>query len=611
MSVIHAPEDRPVELRTLIAPGILGLVLAGYFGRLWFLQVASSDDLRELADRSGEVRVSKLAPRGKIVDRNGLVIGGVRPTAVVTAVPRVALKDAKVIQKVAALLGIEPALLKKAIKDVTYAGDVAVPVYVGADLAAATSIAEMADDLPGFGVETQSMRFYASPFETGHIMGYVRTPGEKDVERLKAMGVQPAAYVGITGFEKQYETLLMGTPGSERVAVDARRQRLRSMGTDEPVPGSTAVLSLDLKLQTLANELLKGRRGSVVALDPRNGEVLCLASSPTYDSSKFLKGISQDDYDALQNDPSKPLFFRATGAVYPPGSTFKIVTTAAAWLTDKFSLSSTTFCPGYVQVGNRKIACLSRHGSVAYDVAFTKSCNTYFGHLATVVGRDALLKACDAFGLGKKTGLDIPGERKGTVPTEEWWAKHRERRWSLGDTVNFGIGQGELAVTPLQMANVVAMVANRGRTYAPHLLKATVGPGEGAVSQPYEPQLSGTLEARPDQWDALTRAMFHVVQSGTARNASITGLDWGGKTGSAENRKDHETHSWFVGMAPIEAPEIVLCIMVENAGHGSEVAAPIAKQIVQYWLIDRKKKPQSANLGATLSTQETDAESPD
>lgn len=604
MSVIYAPEDRPLEIRMLLAPAALVLVLFGFLGRLWYLQVSLADELRERADTTGQINVEKLAPRGKIVDRTGAILGGVQQMVVVTAKPKLALKNPEVVAKVAAMLGIETTALTKAIRDVDYAGEIAVPVYVGADVVTASKIAEMSDELPGFGVESQAMRTYARPTEVGHIMGYVRTPRKVDVERLEAQGVRPAQYVGIIGLERQYETILMGKPGTEKVAVDARRRRTRSLGADEPVPGATAILSLDAKFQTLANELLRGRRGSVAALDPRNGEVLCLASSPTYDASLFLKGISKTAYSQLRDDPAKPMFFRATGASYPPGSTFKIVTTIASWLTNKASLTSTTFCPGYLKVGNRKIKCLGTHGSIAYDLAFTKSCNTYFGNLAMEVGREGLLEACRQIGLGKPTGLDLPGESAGTVPTPEWWAKHRERRWSLGDTANFGIGQGELATTPLQMASVVALVANRGISYKPHLLKATLGPEEGAKQVPFVPEILGKVEARDDQWQTLSQAMFHVIEYGTAKSAQIAGVDWGGKTGSAENHQDNETHSWFVGMGPIRDPKIVICVMVENAGHGGEVAAPIAARLVKYWLTERGKKP-NVSVQSAASREET------
>ncbi len=618
MSVIHVPEERPLQPRILLVPGLLIAVMLAYVSRLWYLQVVEYDDLKERASVTNNDSVERLAPRGKIVDRTGQLIAGVKPTVVILARPVVALKHPDVVARVARMLGSTASALTKAIYAVRGKGNLAVPVYVGADVVVATKIAEIADELPGFSVDTQAMRYYAQPLLTSHITGYVGTPRDVDKKRLESQGIDPAGYVGIQGIEREYERSLMGIPGHEKFAIDARQRKLRSLsiGTEEPVAGSTLILSLDLKLQAVAQNLLSGRRGSVVALDPTTGEVLVLASSPTYDASDFLQGISRDEYSALQNDPSRPFFFRATSAAYPPGSTFKVLTTIASWITNEFSTTATFNCPGYLQVGNHKTKCLGVHGDVSYDRAFSKSCNTYFGHLAELIGREGLLKACEATGIGKATGIDLPSESAGRVPTPEWWAQNRDRPWSIGDTVNFGIGQGELAVTPLQMACLVALVANRGTSYKPHLLRATVGPEEGAQPVFAKPEPLGHVDATAFEWDSLTSAMRHVIESGTARTAQIPGLSWGGKTGSAENRKDHETHSWFVGMAPIDNPKIVICVMVENAGHGGEVAAPIAAQVVRAWLQSKNPgTPQvevhsTSNLDTASSTQDSPAESP-
>lgn len=594
MSVVHVPKERGLELRLLIVPLVLCGVLTAYLTRLWFLQVVMSEDLREKADTSGLIPVTRLAPRGKIVDRAGRLVGGVAPTFVVTAQPRTTLKNREALELVASILRIEPEALRKAIAKVSDSGDIPVPVYIGADVAAASEIAERHDEMPGFAVETQAMRYYTEPVLTGQLTGYVRVAGENDLKRLHSMGIlNPAQYVGIAGLERQYEKLLMGSPGTEQVAVDARRRPLRSLGSLAPIAGSTLNLTLDMKLQSVAMNLLAGKRGSIVALDPRNGEVLCMASSPSYDVSMFQNAISKEDYKSLLDDPSKPMFFRATGAAYAPGSTFKVVTTIAAWLSGRFNPNTFTFCPGYIQVGTRKTKCLGKHGSISYNNAFAKSCNTYFGHLAVVAGRDNMLKACELLGLGKKTGLDLPAESSGIVPTPDWWDKKRDRRWALGDLVNFGMGQGELATTPLQMACALAAIANKGVSYRPHLLRSVTSPVPGAKPVLVEPVKLGEVSATDEQWQLLFRALNSVITDGTARSvAQISGLNWGGKTGSAENRKDHETHSWFIGMAPLEQPEIVICVMVENAGHGSDVAAPIATKCVKHWLVDRARSPE-------------------
>ncbi|MBS1715312.1 MAG: penicillin-binding protein 2 [Armatimonadetes bacterium] len=614
--MIHAPTDRAIDARLLALPFAVTAVIAGYMVRMWFLQIVQASELQERAEVSSIAVVKKLAPRGRIVDRAGRLLAGVEPRITVLARPRTAMANPAVVDRVAAILQIEPQALKKAIRLVPQAGDLAVPVYIGADVAMASKIAELSDELPGFSVETQGMRSYSAGPELGHIMGYVRPPRDDDNKRLKAQGIDPAQYVGLQGIERQYERDLMGRPGTEKVAVDARRKAIRSLGSDEAVAGSTLVLSLDLRLQRTALGLLQGHKGSVVMIDPNDGGVLCLASNPTFDSSVFLKGISKDEYAALAEDESRPLFFRAVSGAYAPGSTFKLVITLAAMSSGVFDPNESVYCPGYVLVGRKKVACKNHpNETVAFDRAFTKSCNAYFGQLARKIGRENILKTCDALGIGRPSEIDLPSQSRGVLPTVDWWAKHRDRRWSLGDTVNLGIGQGELTTTPLQMAEVGALIANRGVCYRPHIVRAVKDPEGSGGNRLVPAEVLSRLDLPAHQWDTLTSAMVHVIEVGTARTAQIGGLLWGGKTGSAENLKDHNTHSWFVGVAPIESPKVVICVMLENAGHGGDVAAPIAAKMVREYLNGKaapRVEVQSSRMrDSAASTLDAEPESPD
>ncbi|MCW5938858.1 MAG: penicillin-binding protein 2 [Fimbriimonadaceae bacterium] len=584
MSVIHAPEERSLDLRFVVVPTVLLLVFLLYGVRLWVLQVVMSEDLVAASESGGRAKIERLAPRGKIVDRAGRIVANIAPKACVTARPHEALRHPEAVKEVASWLGVKPEKLTAEIQAAAYAGELPAPVYIGVDSKIATRIAESAWRLPGFGVETLPMRSYAAPKELAHILGYVRKPRDVDVKRLKDQGVKPAEYVGIQGLEREYETTLMGQPGSERMVVDVKRRPVRSLGIDAPVPGKTLVLSIDLALQREALASLSGRRGSIVVLDPKTGEVLCMVSSPTFDASLFLRGISQDEFDRLRSDPSNPMFFRAAGAAYAPGSTFKIVTTLSAMRRGLFDPNRHARCTGSYRMGNRQFRCMGVHGDVAFVRAMAKSCNAYFADMAVRVGPDAIRETCDILGLGRKTGLDLPAEATGIVPTPEWWAKHRTRRFSIGDTVNLGVGQGELAVTPLQMACVMAMVANRGVSYQPKIARAIVSPQEDSKPESVRSQVLGEIQAPSSQWETLATSLGAVIESGTGAGARIPGLRWGGKTGSAENRKDKETHSWFVAMAPLDQPKYVVAVMAENAGHGGEVAAPIAGRIVR-WLI--------------------------
>ncbi len=593
MSVIHAPHENELDARQLLLPAVLVLAFLTFVLRLWYLQVVKCEELTERAERTGMLSVDKLAPRGRIVDRNGKLLAGVKPDVVITAVPAIVSKDPETLERVAKLLNLPVAKIKKALKDSAWRPYLPTPICVGASVQAASRIAEAGDSMPGYGVETQPMRYYPDPKVLSHVLGWVWTPSDTDVKRLEGQDIEPAQYVGRDGLEREYEGLLMGTPGAEKMRVDARRRPLRSLGLDHPIGGRELMLGIDLNIQRIAIERLAGRRGAVAAVDPQTGDVLCLASSPTYDSSLFRGGISTADYDMLSNNPDKPLMKRAISGAYQPGSTFKLVTTLAAQLAGKFSPTSATFCPGYYQLGNRKFRCLGRHGAVSFDTALAKSCNTYFADLAVRAGPDAMRQACEAIGLGHRTGIDLPGESAGVIPTLDWLDRNRIH-WYGGDTVNFGIGQGYVSLTPIQMACLAAFVANGGICYRPHVLRAVGDPLKRTPVEMAPRQVLGQYQGDPQFWSVVQRGMVSVMESGTGRGAHIPGVVWAGKTGSSEHRRGTRTHGWFIGYAPADNPRIAIAVIVEAAGHGGSVAAPIARDVVAAYLKGPTPKKQPA-----------------
>lgn len=534
---------------------------------------------------------TSLAPRGRIVDRDDRPIADVREELVVVAkLSVITKKDNKdSLAKAAELLGTTPEAIVKKLQQDRSRRDLWTPVAVGVSVEVAGKFVESPDRFPGFDVQSTPMRKYWDTVDLAHVLGYVWTPNDKVSQDLEANGITPAEYVGRAGIEEQYERELMGVPGNERFAVDARRRPIRFMGFDQPIPGKKLVLSIDLELQKMANQMLQGKRGAVVALVPSTGEVLVLASSPSYDAKVWQGGISQDDYKALLDDPGKPLYDRAFQASYAPGSTFKLVTSIAAMHAGVFDPNRSITCPGYLAVGRRHLKCENHSPGAVLDFkeALTKSCNSYFGDLARRAGIDAMREACKEVGLGQDTGLDVPGEGSGFVTSDAWLqeriAKGTKDGWYVGDTVNMGIGQGELAVTPLQMAEVASLVANRGVSYKPRVVREIVDPAtnKGVVTPREE---LGKVEAPDWFWNDVRGAMVNVIQSGTARAAQIPDLVWGGKTGSAENTPGKATHAWFVGFAPADDPKIAVCVLIENGGHGGLASAPIACEIVKHYL---------------------------
>lgn len=583
MSVIHAPKQPELTLRHLVFPFVMAAAFGALLLRLWFLQVVKAEELAERAEHFRRSSVSKLAPRGLIYDRKNVLLAGVEPKIVITAKPSEVAANPWVLAKLAKMLDVPVKKLEDKVRDSSFRPHLPTPIHVGASIQAATRIAESGPHLPGIGVETQPMRFYPDSRSFAHLMGYVWVPSEKDVERMTEFELKPADYVGKDGIEYVYERELMGRQGADRFDVDAFRRPTKLVGRDNAVPGKQLVLTIDNDLQQTAIELLGKFKGSIVAIDPRNGEVLCLASNPVYDLKLFQGGISPADWKSLNNDPTIPLFNRATQSAYAPGSTFKIVTTLAAARTGIFDPNRTVFCAGGYQVGRRFVKCLGRHGSISFRRAFAKSCNTYFIDLGIRAGERSLKQTALDMGLGVRSGIDLRSESKGILPTDEWLQRWRkDPKWYLGDQANLSIGQGEIATTPIQMANVAAMVASNGRRYRPHLVRE-IRDAEGTVEKT-EPEVMNTLERSATVWTALRDAMNAVVDEGTAQVARIPGVSWGGKTGSAEHRRGKETHSWFVGVAPADNPQIAICVFVEAAGHGSDVAAPIARDIVRAYL---------------------------
>lgn len=587
MSFVYSPEETPLDSRQLAVPIAILILLIIFSARLWFLQIAGHEDSIRKVSTTGEMRIEQLAPRGQIVDRNGEILAGVRPTIVVSAIYNQLSESETAQERLRTLLSMTDEEFEKALRQARHRPDLPYPISVGVSHEVASIVADEGNRLPGVSVGTQPMRYYKDTVSLAHLMGYVWRPGERDVERLENLGIRPAQYVGREGIELYYEELLMGEPGWDKVKVDVRGRPLSSLGRDRAVPGNKLILSLDYEMQVLAQNLLSGYRGALVALDPSNGEILSIVSSPTYDIGKFIGGISSQDYQALLDHPGKPQFNRAISGQYPPASTFKVVVGYSAQKSRQLDFNRTVHCPGYFQVGNRRVNCLGPRGNIAFEEAMAKSSNTYFADLTMRIGPDALRSGASDFLLGQRMGVDIPGEAGGLIPDEGVIQSRHSRNWFQGDTVNMALGQGDTLVTPLQMAVVASVVANGGYAYRPHILRAYVPPGPVEEPNLTQHERIIALEHEAEYWRRLRTAMARVFVDGTARRSSIPGLKWAGKTGSAEVRRQSETHSWFIGFAPYDDPVVAIAVVIEQAGHGGDVAAPIAGTFVKRLLTKR------------------------
>jgi penicillin-binding protein 2 len=589
MSVIHTPRRPKLDLRMMIFPVVICGCLLVLFLRLWYLQVVLGPQLQGKAEVFDKTYTTVPAPRGLILDRTGKLIAGVQSQFVLTAQPAIVLKNQWVIDKLAAMLqsagakGADAARLLRKAKDGSYKAYVPTPIFAGVPVEVAGKITEGGEALPGIGIESQPTRYYPDPSAFSHLLGYVWVPSREDLDRAAKEHRKASSFVGKGGIEWMYERDLMGADGYEATLVDKKRRPVRVAERTFPTPGAQLVSTLDVDLQKTAIAALGPRRGAVVALDPATGEVLCMASTPTFDLSLFRNGISQDDFDQLSNSPDHPFINRAVGSAFSPGSTFKIVTTVAAMRAGVFDLGHIVVCAGGYRLGKQFFSCLSHHGQIQFREALAKSCNTYFSDLAMQVGKDTLRQTAIDMGFFSKCGIDLPYERSGLIPTDDWLAR-ANRKWVPGYTVLTGIGQGDVLTTPLQMANLAAFVANSGVTYKPHLVHGfRRGPNQGV--ELVSPQVLHRIDLPQSDWDYIREAMVDVVQKGTAAGSKIPGMTWAGKTGSAEVKGQAKTNSWFIGYAPADSPRIAICVMVEAVGHGGDFAAPVAKKVVERYLV--------------------------
>lgn len=603
MSVLHAPRRPEVDRRmfwfpAIIIPGFLVLII-----RLYILQVAKAAEIRDEAQQSRQTSFTKLAPRGAIYDRNEKLLAGVKVQFVVTMLPSVAKSNPEVVQRLATILQMPLDEVMRRIK-VEQWRNFPAPIKVGVPIEVATLIAET-PDLKGVEIQEKSMRYYEDTKHFSHVMGYVWTPTKEDLDRLEEDGIDdPAEYVGKSGIERAYEEDLMGVPG--KVMKEKRGKNVLT-SQEVAVPGKQVFISIDRSLQEVAQQSLaaRGFRGAVVAIDPRSGEVLAMVSNPTFDTSVFDGGISQTNYNFLTDAVNqKPLLNRAIAAKRAPGSTYKIVTALAAYQAGKLVRGTTAYCDGMYHYKNGKgLKCLGVHGAVGFQNAMAFSCNTFFCTMGVRAGKPAMEKAALEMGLGRRTDVELSGELMGDIPTDKW-LEQKKLKFYYGNLAQMAVGQGYVTTTPLQMANMVAMVANNGVQYRPHLVSAMKDPMTGERVK-VEPEISHEIKADAWFWDMLKDGLGAVIDYGTASKlAKIDGVSWCGKTGSAEvGVKGRDlTDAWFVGFAPRQNPTIAICVFAEKAGHGGDAAAPIATEVVSHWL-RKSSKPEVKVASAAAASK--------
>lgn len=589
----------------LVLAVLLGLLAVG--SRLVYLQVLNHERFTTLAD-GNRIRVQPLPPtRGFIFDRNGVLLAE-NLASYHLEVTREQLQD----------LDATLAELRERIEltdtDIERFRKITrrTPAYIGVPLRFRLTdeeIARLAIDLyrfPGVEIKADLTRHYPLGSLGVHAIGYVGRIDEGEMRRIDPGQYSGSTHIGKVGAERSYEDLLRGRTGWQQVETNAEGRPLRTLSRTPPTPGQHVYLSIDIRLQAVAEKVLEGYNGALVALDPRNGEILALVSQPTYDPNPFVNGIDFASYRALNTSKDKPLLNRALRGMYPPGSTIKPLLALTGLEYGVVNRHSGIFCPGFYRLpgSSHRFRDWKRggHGHVSMDRAIAQSCDVYFYDLALKLGIDRTHQFLDQFSMGRPTGVDLPGEKGGVLPSQAWKRKSYNQSWFAGDTLSAGIGQGYFLATPLQLAHSTAVIAKQGAQFQPRILHASEDP-ETRVQTLAEPRPLPSIQVRnPQFWETVTAGMIHVVEGGTANRISI-GAKYriAGKTGTAQvftlgqNEKYDAKrlakhlldHALFVAFAPVEDPTIAIAIIAENGGGGSSTAAPMARKVMDAWLLNK------------------------
>jgi len=597
MGIDDGKELVRLKRRSLYLRRVLLLLVLILLAKAFYLQVVRGQYYEERAKNISLRKYQVRAPRGRIYDRKGRPLAINRPSFNFYVVPGYLGKAERpvLLENLSKYLGLDREKVEE--KLAKNKRGRWTPLILKRDLSQKElALVEERDWLfPGTMVVAEGKRYYPHGSLAAHLLGYV---GEVSEEELRSDDYYPGDMVGRSGVEKEYEEVLRGIPGWERWEVDAHGKRRELKDSSRPVPGDDIYLTLDLELQEVAEKLLEGKQGAIVAMDPRNGEILAMASSPGFDPNMFVKGIPPDEWKVLSQSKTHPLQNRCIQGLYPAGSVFKIVVALAGLEEGKVRPKDEFFCGGGYPFGGRVYRCWKKggHGHVDLRRAIVESCDVYFYNLGHELGVDTIHKYGAMLGLGDKTGIDLPHEKGGLLPSSSWKKKVLGEIWYPGETLSLAIGQGYLQVTPLQLDLMLSRVVNGGWKIRPHVLLKVV---KGEEERSWKGEDRKRLPFKRWGLAFLKDALEGVVGDphGTGRAARIPGIAVGGKTGTAQvvamkedGDEDEELpphwreHAWFVAFAPVEDPRIAVAVLVEHGGHGGSTASPLARKMIKAYL---------------------------
>ncbi len=621
MSELKNPE-RELYLfrrRLALAGGAVVLAFLVLLGRFTYLQVAMQSHYSTLAESNRISLVPAVPNRGVITDRNGEVLAQSFSAYTLEVTPSKVKNLEDTIEQLSTLVEITPRDRKRFRKLLDESKNFeSMPLRTRLTDQEVARFAVNRYRFPGVEVKARLFRQYPFGEIASHVIGYIGRINDADIDRIEereeSANYKGSDYIGKVGIELSYESELHGTTGLEEVEVDAGGRAVRVISRTPPTSGNNLQLSLDIKLQKLAEDAFGDKRGAMVALDPRNGEVLAFVSRPGYDPNLFVEGIDPQNWDLLNNSPDKPLLNRSLRGAYPPGSTFKPFMALSALALGKRTPQQAINDPGFfVLAGGHRFNDDKKggHGRVDMYKSIVVSCDTYYYQLASELDIDDLAAELKQFGFGQKTGIDIEGELTGVLPSRAWKRqrfagkqfREEHRKWYLGDNISVGIGQGYNAYTPLQLAHAISTVATRGVSYKPHLVKTIQNTKTGAVTD-IDTSSTHTVQVKPEHWETVRNALVGVNKEGTSARA-FAGASYtsAGKTGTAQvyslkgDKYDAKKvgdrfrdHAWFIAYAPAEDPTIAVAVLVENGGFGAAAAAPIARRVFDYYLTGKTVK---------------------
>ena len=595
-----------IQSRLIILGVILIVLTLVLVGRIWYLQIYSFKRF-EVLSKDNRVRIVAVPPvRGQIFDRKGRVVAENIPVFTLEVIPD-GVDDLDILlDELSKIIQISPNQIRK------FKGLVrARPDFESQVLKLNLSEEEVARffvnqyRFKGAQVHARSQRNYPYGGELVHVLGYVGRINQQDLERIDQKAYKGTEYIGKLGIEAKYEDHLLGQAGLEHVETNAHGRRVRVLDREPPVSGNDIYLNIDAELQVKAREYLGDRRGSIIAIEPETGDVLAFVSNPIYDPNKFVNGIDYSSYNALRDDINRPQLNRALNGRYAPGSTIKGLVSLAG-LESGWSRNAEVVCPGYFKLkgSSHRYRCWRRggHGSMSMAESIMQSCDVFYYQLANFLGIDKLHDFLSRFGLGERTGIDLIGEPSGLMPSREWKRRVRGNPWYPGETVITGIGQGYSLATPLQLGVMTATLANRGRRIEPRLVDR-LAQGSNDVSVDQSGSQIAKINAKSDNVEAIIEAMQAVIEHprGTARaigldaqysiagktgTAQVVAIAQGAKYDESKLSDFHKDHALFVSFAPVDKPKIAVAVIVENGGSGSSAAAPVARKVMDYYLLD-------------------------